>query len=76
MWVLWKARNYCLFEGKKLYVLSMIQQVVYFSHMYGPIAEKGKNQEFWDLDQNLIILLVILMVHQQKIVEALVSAYT
>lgn len=24
MWVLWKARNNCIFEGKKLFVLSMI----------------------------------------------------
>ena len=76
MWVLWKVRNYCLFEGKKMSVLSMIQKVVYFSQMYFPIAEKGKNLEFWDLAQNLIILVVFLMEHQQKIWEALASACT
>ena len=31
MWDVWKARNLCIFKGKKVYVISILHQIAYSS---------------------------------------------
>ena len=54
MWVLWKARNDCIFEGKKLSVHSLIQQVIHFSQLYCPSIEKRKKPRILGPDPTLV----------------------
>ena len=42
MWAIWKARNIFIFEGKKVHVISLIQQIAYSSQMYCPPIIKVK----------------------------------
>ena len=42
IWVVWKERNQAIFEGKKPSLMSMIQQIVYFSQLYKHAGIKEK----------------------------------
>ena len=42
MWIIWKARNLCIFEGRKVSILSIIQQTGYLTQLYGPLVKKRK----------------------------------
>ena len=43
MWIIWKARNSFIFEGKKLTILNIIFQIEKLSQLYQPPCRKAKN---------------------------------
>ena len=42
MWIIWKARNLAIFEGKKRNVLSIVQQITYSIQTYSSQPIKAK----------------------------------
>ena len=54
MWIIWKARNLCIFEGKKVFILSIVQNIGYLSQMYGPPVKKRKKTRVLGPGPNLV----------------------
>ena len=43
MWAVWKAMNLCIFERKKVPVISILHQIAYSSQLFCPPVTKAKN---------------------------------